>query len=416
MRYDMGFFKRLAGLETKKSVAQHSIGFQGLPTTAPKRYDFEQVAKEADLQNAIASRCFQMIREAAATVPLMVYIGDKQDDKHPFKQLLNRPNPYMSGNQLLEHFYGYYSLVGDAYLERVTIGDQVKELYVHSPKDIDVKLDSSNFPYSYEIKQSGQLVKSFKIDRKGTSATDLMHMWSFNPLSAWTGKAAAYSAASAIDAHNASGTWRNSLMNNSAMPSGIITYETENGSNLTDDQFNNLEKELEKKFTGVKNAGRPLILEGGLGWQSIGFNPKDMDTSTLKDADAREIALALGVPPTLIGLKGDSTYSNMKEANAAFYRNTILNLVNKFSDHLTAWLSSIYGESFRIVPDVEKIEALAVERQAVWDKVQTADFLTINEKRELTGYDNIGDEGDKIHIAANMLPLGESGVEGGGEE
>jgi phage portal protein BeeE len=35
---------------------------------------------------------------------------------------------------------------------------------------------------------------------------------------------------------------------------------------------------------------------------------------------AREIALALGVPPMLLGIPGDNTYSNYQEATRSFWR------------------------------------------------------------------------------------------------
>lgn len=410
----MSLISKLFGMETKASVIQ-KIKFMASGMAAPNNWNYAQIANEADRQNAISSRCMQLIREAACTVPLMVFVGDKEIEGHEFLNLLKRPNPFMCGTQLLEQFYGYYVLVGDTYLERVMIGQKLKELYVHRPDNIKVKLDGSGFPAAYEINKNGRIVGEFNVE-KGNASSDMMHMWSFDPTSEWTGKASVYSAAYAIDAHNKGSRWRKGLLDNSAMPSGVITYgNKDGGGNLTDDQFTNLEKQINDKFVGGNNAGKPAILEGGLSWQSTGFSPREMDTSTLKDADAREIALALGVPPVLLGLKGDSTYSNLKEAGAAFYRTTVLNVVNKGCDNLTAWLMPVYGDDFRVVPDLEKIEALAVERQAVWDKIQKADFLTINEKRELIGYDKV-DDGDQIMIAANMLPLGDDqAVEGGGE-
>ncbi len=65
-----------------------------------------------------------------------------------------------------------------------------------------------------------------------------------------------------------------------------------------------------------------MLLEGGLDWKPMGFSPSDMEFQQTKDSAAREIALAFGVPPLLLGLPGDATYSNYQEANRAFYRLT----------------------------------------------------------------------------------------------
>ena len=71
------------------------------------------------------------------------------------------------------------------------------------------------------------------------------------------------------------------------------------------------------------------MLEGGLDWKPMGLTPKDMDFLEAKNAAAREIALAFGVPPMLLGIPGDNTYSNYQEANRAFYRLTVLPLLSR---------------------------------------------------------------------------------------
>ena len=100
----------------------------------------------------------------------------------------------------------------------------------------------------------------------------------------------------------------------------------------------------------------------------------------------REIALALGVPPMLLGIPGDNTYSNYAEANRTFWRQTVLPLVNRTSSALTNWLDETYGEGIVLKPDLNNVEALASEREARWQRIAKADFLSTNEKREALGY------------------------------
>ena len=88
-----------------------------------------------------------------------------------------------------------------------------------------------------------------------------------------------------------------------------------------------LKEELESAHTGKFNAGRPLLLDGGLDWKPMSLSPAEMDFAGTRHAAAREIALAFGVPPMLLGIPGDNTYATYKEANLAFWRLTILPLV-----------------------------------------------------------------------------------------
>jgi len=189
----------------------------------------------------------------------------------------------------------------------------------------------------------------------------------------------------ALDTHNAASFWNKALLDNSARPSGALVYAGPEGAHLTDAQFSRLKEELEENFSGATNAGRPLLLEGGLDWKALSLSPKDMDFTESKAGAAREIALAFGVPPLLLGLPGDNTFSNYAEANRAFWRQTVLPLVARVQKSFQAWLQPGFG-SFRLDYNADRLEALASERAAEWERVGKAAFLTLDEQREALGY------------------------------
>ena len=120
-------------------------------------------------------------------------------------------------------------------------------------------------------------------------------------------------------------------------------------------------------------------------------------------ASAREIALALGVPPMLLGIPGDNTFSNYQEANRTFWRNTVIPLVCKASQSLSSWLAPAFGNTAMFLePDLDEVEALAPEREALWSRLDKATFLTANEKREAAGYGPI-DGGDILKFTDPLL-------------
>jgi HK97 family phage portal protein len=109
-----------------------------------------------------------------------------------------------------------------------------------------------------------------------------------------------------------------------------------------------------------------------------------MDFINLKAATAREIALAFGVPPVLLGLPGDATYNNYREANRALWRMTILPLANKILDAIAEGMQTDFpGLEFTI--DLDGISALAEDREKLWAQVSAATFLTNEEKRMMLG-------------------------------
>jgi hypothetical protein len=179
------------------------------------------------------------------------------------------------------------------------------------------------------------------------------------------------------------------LLDNAARPSGALVYEPgEAGATLSRDQFDRLKAEMEASFSGAVNAGKPMLLEGGLRWQAMSLSPTDMDFLALKSNAAREIALAFGVPPMLLGLPGDATYANYREANRALFRLAILPLAGKLLDAIGEGLRTWFpGATLTI--DLDAVGALAEDRERLWAQVSGVDFLTLDEKRALVGYDAV---------------------------
>jgi phage portal protein BeeE len=87
----------------------------------------------------------------------------------------------------------------------------------------------------------------------------------------------------------------------------------------------------------------------------------------------------------LLGLPGDATYANYREANRALWRLTVLPLADKIlggiSNALAAWWPDV-----RLRIDVDQVTALAEDRERLWAQVSGADFLSAGEKREMLGF------------------------------
>ena len=273
-------------------------------------------------------------------------------------------------------------------MECVELDGTPRELYALRPDRMKVIPGRQGWPEAWEYSVSGRTVtiRSDEADRP-----PVMHMRLFNPLDDHYGLSPLEAAAYAVDIHNAAGAWNKALLDNAARPSGALVYKGAEGArNLSDDQFDRLKRELAENYQGAANAGRPLLLEGGLDWTSMGLTPKEMDFVEAKRAAARDIALAMGVPPMLMGIPGDNTYSNYAEANRSFWRQTVLPLVGRTARMMSHWLGARYEgrheNHLRLWYDPDRVEALSTEREALWSRVGAADFLSDDEKREAVGY------------------------------
>ncbi|MDO1558105.1 phage portal protein [Brevundimonas sp. 2R-24] len=372
--------RREAAPETKESAAGPLIALSGpgRPVWTPR--DYESLAREGFARNAVAYRCVRMIAEAAASCPLAVFEKGERRDDHPLARLIARPNPEQAGAELLEQLYGYLQTSGNAYLEAVGEGEP-EELYALRPDRVKVIPGPVGWPAGYEYAVGG---RATRLMRAGDGFSPVLHLKLFNPADDWYGFSPLEAAAFAIDVHNASGAWNKALLDNAARPSGALVYGAKDGTRLTDEQFDRLKAELAADHAGQANAGRPLLLEGGLEWRAMSLSPAEMDFIAGKAAAAREIGLAFGVPSQLLGIPGDQTYANYREANAAFWRGAVAPLVRKTAHAMTAWIAPRFPD-LRIEPDLEAVPALQPERDALWARLEAASFLTDVERRRLAG-------------------------------
>lgn len=405
--------------ERKDSKTGPAIYMQtlGRPAWTPRNY--EQLAREAYVRNSVAHRCVRLISEAASSMPILVFEGDDELEEHPFLDLIRRPNPFEGKSDLLDRVYSFLLLSGNSYLEAVQLDGNIRELYSLRPDRMKVVPGRRGYPTKYEY-TVGQTKVTYDVDVGPGKQLPILHLKLFHPIDDHYGMSPVEAAAFAIDVHNSAGAFNKALLDNQARPSGALIYQGGDGKeSLTDEQFTRLKKELEEKYQGSRNAGRPLLLDGGLDWKEMGMSPKDLEFVEGKREASREIALAFGVPPMLLGIPGDNTYSNYREANRVFYRQTVIPLVMQTLEAMTTFFTPTFGEEFELRTDLDSLEALSDERKDLWDRVNNAKFLTVDEKREAAGYDQYEPgEGIGSHIYAPVSegPLMDETFEPGGSE
>jgi HK97 family phage portal protein len=341
---------------------------------------YASLVNQGFMRNPVVYRCIRMISETANRVPLTVRVDGKVVSEHPLKSLLQRPNGRQSGAEMLEAVYAYLQTAGDAYLQAGIVDGGVKALFVLRPDRMRVVAGGDGWPVAYDYTAGGRTVR---ISQESAPLPGILHMALFHPMDDHYGMGPLEAAQTSLDIHNASAQWNKALLDNAARPSGALVYSA-GGGTLTEEQFRRLKEELEENFSGAANAGRPMVLDGGIDWKAIAMSPREMDFIEARHAAARDIALAFGVPPMLLGIPGDNTYANMAEANRALWRQTLVPLVVRVSQELGLWLGPAF-EGAEVVPDFDEVEALAEDRAALWARVGGAEFLSDAEKREMVG-------------------------------
>lgn len=327
--------------------------------------------REVFLYNPVGQRALRLVAGAVGSLKVYALEGDEAA-----AALLGRAS-------LLEQIAASLMLHGNAYLQLIEAIGVPAELFVLQADRVGVELDGRGWPSAYTYK-TGR--KTERIARHDPLArVQLIHIKALNPLQEQQGLGCLEAASAAAAIHNRASRWNKALLDNAARPSGALSYEPADGATLSAAQFARLREEIERQFSGSENAGRPMLLEGGLKWQSLSLTPTDMDFVAIKEAAARDIALAFGVPPALLGLPGDTSYNNMREAGRALYRQTVLPLAERILSEVSDALRDWYGP-INLAIDTDAISELAEDRERLWQMVAQADFISDEEKRELLGF------------------------------
>lgn len=383
----------------QKDSATSMVVLKGGKQAQWSKTNYASFADEGYRKNVVAYQAINKLARAVASIPIVVKRPNGETlVAHPLLDLLNNPNPTQSWQEFAEAVIGYYQVAGNSYVERVMVGRSIRELYVLRPDRVTITPGQAMpTKYTYRL---GAAEVSWPVDQS-SGVCDILHLRAWNPLDDWYGLSPIEAAAYAVDTHNEANKHIMALMQNSATPSGALEVATD--AKLSDDQYNRLKTSIDDMYTGSSNAGRPLLLEGGMKWVQMGLSPQAIGIIETRYAAARDVSLALGVPPLLLNIPGDSTYSNYKEARLAFHEESVIPMAMRLRDELNAWLSP-YFSGIMMDYDLDAIPAIAEKRAELWAMANAATDLTINERREMRGYDPV-EGGDVVYINTGMIPL-----------
>ncbi len=379
--------------------------------------DYDRLAAEGYGENVVAFACINLIATASSSVDWQLYRRGKggklaKVESHALLDLIENPNSAQSGREFVQGLISQHRLSGNAYVYGNGMDPMRRkspppaELQLLSPGKIQIKPGEGFLPRLYEYKPDPSRRIEFPVDQV-SGRSSVLHLKTFNPLNPWYGMSPLEAAALGVDIHNDGQKWNKRLIENGARPSGALVVKAADGQSatITDEQYQRLQEMIDSQFSGPGNAGRPMLLEGGLDWKEMSINPKDMEFLEGKHSAARDIALAFGVPPMLLGIPGDATYSNMAEAELALWARTVLPLLGQVLDAFNRWLTPLYGEDLYLWYDEEMIPALEPLRKQKAERIANAQYMTVNEKRRAMGLDDVNG-GDVVLVGYNTIPLG----------
>lgn len=424
----MNFFERMRFVfsnQRKLSEARvvSSIMKIGQAQSTPANY--ENIAKLGYQKNVVVFRAVHMIAKASSGICWNLYNKKSNGDlseplsEHPLVALMKKPNPLSTQTSFMEAVVAYYCLTGNAYIEKnrgVLKGGPALELWPVRPDKMKIIPNKEGYPAAFIYKDAGQ-ERRWEVNPV-TMQSDIIHWKTFSPLNDWYGMSPLEAAMLSLDQNNAGQLWNLSMLRNGAQPSGVLQMKVTDSNprgELTNEQYKRVKTELEESYQGARNAGRPMLIEGGLEWKQTSLGPKDMDYINNKETTAEDLCLVFGVPGELMGF-GEKTFNNYQEARLAFYEETVLPIMDGVRDVLNNSVAPDFGDNLFLDYDRDDIEALQYRRQQKFVSLGTVNFLDQNEKRDICGYepkeglDDVFVVGSQVLTSEDMA-LGSAGAQ-----
>ena len=407
-----------AQVETKASAGRAAAYLfrAGVEQYSPADY---KILARKHRHNPIVRRARALIAESVASIEPIVQINGRKAEDYGsagrrLLERLRRPNPEQDRSGLFGEVAAHYVLCGDAMIEHVSGISDYSEFWSLRPELMTITPERNGQIRAYTYRPTSGGVKRWDVSPGRPSP--ILHIRDFNPDGSDVhadirGQGCLVAAQMPLEVYEQAQALARALFKNGAIPSGALVYDPQQPSGagaakLTDEQYNRLKQQIETQYSGTANAGRPMLLDGGLDWRQFGMSLVDLQAVEIKNSAAREAALAFGIPPMLLNIPGDSTYNNYQEANRAFYRTTVLPVAKKLYSSYARWLERLWrfeGLELKVEPD--QIFALAEEVAQLRGQADASPSLTVDEKRERWGLPPLPTGGDRLLVSAGLTPI-----------
>lgn len=368
------------------------------------------------VNNAIVRTVVDRISTAVSSLKPMVINEEehKRDFNHFLNYILKRPNREQIWRELIRDLTCDIFIYGECYLYANIVGKNLLSLKRIKPSNVTVtSSDTKGNVYEYEVKigDETKVVKNLPYDDKKSS---ILKITFYNPESdnfKDSGSSPLKSCSDSIRHINIANKFNLSFLQNGARPSIAFIVEPRDGYDgiLTDEQRTALQSELNSKYGGAVNSGRPLLLEGGIKVQNLSANMKDMDFSKLIELSTQMICVVMGIPVEECGLSGAKTYNSADEARKAFMINNVIPFADWFYEKLNSFLMPKYedSEKFELTYNKSGINILMKDIFDIMKKAKETEAFTTNEVRNINDMDSV-ENGDDVRVGMTTAPLGQA--------
>jgi HK97 family phage portal protein len=289
--------------------------------------------------------------------------------EHAAIKLLNKPNPFMTRQELFESVQQHVDLTGEGWLTvsyAQGFAGMPFELWPLRPDRMEIITDAQEY-------LTGYLYKTPDGQRVPLNREDVVQIRMPNPMDPYRGLGPVQSLMVDLDSARYSAEWNRNFFRNSAEPGGIIEVP----EIMSDDDFRTMYTRWREQHQGVANAHRVAILENGK-WVNRTFNMRDMQFAELKEVSDATIMKAFGFPKFMLGQVDDVNRATADAADLMYYRHLLRPRLERIKAALNNDLLPLFGDTGKGVEfdyNCEEPSDVAAENASLKMRVEALKIL-----------------------------------------
>lgn len=321
---------------------------------------------------------------------------------HPLAVLLSSPGPHCTRYRLIDALVQDLGIYDNAYWLKVREVGQARALVRLDPRRTTPKGPNAFYADEFEYR-GGQGIQHFPRDQ-------VVHFRGFNPDDARVGSSPIETLRAILAEEYQAAQYREQMWRNGARASGYLTRPVEAPE---------WSREARERFTmGWRNqysgdgalVGGTPILEDGMDFVSASVTPEQAQYLEARKLTREEVAAAYFVPPPMVGILDNATYSNITEQHRMLYQDTLGPWLQQLQQEIDLQLLSDFDDVDQVYTEFNLSEKLrgSFEQQAT--QLQTAvgaPYMTRNEARATLNMPQLA-EGDELITPLNVLVGGQA--------
>lgn len=401
----MNFFKRLRAVFSKTYFEKYvEDWFAG--NDVPE--NFNRLPEDMALRHSVFFACNRVLAETFASVAINEYRKDKNGDREPtndtglYPILHFAPNDETSRFNFQECMMYQLNLGGNFVAERLMNGRKLIGLAQIPWQNYGIIRDLQDRKLKYRIR-GFNTPETPDRPQVVLNRDEVLHVPGPST-NGFIGMSILTFAAAAIRLGMTYDRFGQKFYDNGATPTGVFQTETF----LKDEAYNRLKKDLNEKYTGLMNAGKPMLLEDGLKYESLTINPIDAELLSSRKFQVEDICRFFRVQPHLVQHLEKSTNNNIEKQSVEFVMYTMLPHFKRVEDGINSQLltpqqrANGYYFEFNMASLLrgdQKSMALSFSKGIQWG------WFSINDVRRILNLNSI--ENGDIHLQPlNMAPVG----------